>query len=60
MGFAFDDEWDRFRDVWEAGVSFSIPGVLFDGKLMFIYNDESDLKIGFFLGSPIWGKYPLP
>jgi len=60
MGFAFDDEWDRFRDVWEAGVSFSIPGVLFDGKLMFIYNDESDFKIGFFLGSPIWGKYPLP
>lgn len=60
MGFAFDDEWDRFRDVWEAGISFSIPGVLFDGKLMFIYNDESDLKIGFFLGSPIWGKYPLP
>jgi len=60
MGFAFDDEWSRFRDVWEAGVSFSIPGVLFDGKLMFIYNDEKDFKIGFFLGSPIWGKYPLP
>ncbi len=60
MGFAFDDEWDRFRDVWEAGVSFSIPGVLLDGKLMFIYNDEKDFKIGFFLGSPIWGKYPLP
>jgi len=60
MGFAFDNEWDRFRDVWEAGVSFSIPGVLLDGKLMFIYNDESDFKIGFFLGSPIWGKFPLP
>ncbi|MDI9369644.1 MAG: patatin-like phospholipase family protein [Synergistaceae bacterium] len=60
MGFAFDDDWNRFRDLWEAGVSFSIPGVLFDGKLMFIYNDEKDFKIGFFLGSPVWGKYPLP
>lgn len=60
MGFAFDDDWNRFRDLWEAGVSFSIPGLLFDGKLMFMYNDEKDFKIGFFLGSPVWGKYPLP
>jgi NTE family protein len=60
MGFAFNDDNERFRDVWEAGVSFSIPGVLFDGKLMFLYNDEKDFKIGFFLGSPVFGRYPLP
>lgn len=60
MGFAFDDEWERFRDLWEAGVSLSIPGVLLDGKLMFMYNDEKDFKVGFFLGSPAWGKFPLP
>jgi len=60
MGFVFDDTGDRYRDVWEAGVSFSIPGFLFDGKLMFIYNDERDFKVGFFIGSPVWGHYPLP
>ena len=60
MGFVYDDTGDRYRDVWEAGVSFSIPGFLFDGKLMFLYNDEKDFKVGFFIGSPVWGHYPLP
>jgi len=27
---------------------------------MFLYNDERDFKIGFFIGSPVWGHYPLP
>ncbi|MGI6253468.1 MAG: patatin-like phospholipase family protein [Aminivibrio sp.] len=60
MGFVFNDDGDRYRDVWEAGVSFSVPGFLFDGKLMFLYNDEKDFKVGFFIGSPVWGHYPLP
>lgn len=60
MGFVYDDTGNRYRDVWEAGVSFSIPGFLLDGKLMFLYNDERDFKIGFFIGSPVWGHYPLP
>lgn len=60
MGFVFDDGGDRYRDVWEAGISFSVPGFLFDGKLMFLYNDEKDFKVGFFIGSPVWGHYPLP
>ncbi len=60
MGFVYNDDGDRFRDAWEAGVSFSVPGFLFDGKLMVLYNDERDLKVGFFIGSPVWGHYPLP
>lgn len=60
MGFVYNDQGERFRDAWEAGVSFSVPGFLFDGKLMVLYNDERDLKVGFFIGSPVWGHYPLP
>ena len=60
MGFVYDDSGSRYRDVWEAGISFSVPGFLFDGKIMFLYNDEKDFKVGFFIGSPVWGHYPLP
>ncbi|MGD9821463.1 MAG: patatin-like phospholipase family protein [Aminobacteriaceae bacterium] len=60
MGFVYDDTGNRYRDAWEAGISFSVPGFLFDGKLMFLYNDEKDFKVGFFIGSPVWGHYPLP
>ena len=60
MGFVYNDAGERFRDVWEAGLSFSVPGFLFDGKLMMLYNDERDFKIGFFIGTPVWGHYPLP
>ncbi len=60
MGFVYNDGGERYRDVWEAGISFSVPGFLFDGKLMFLYNDEKDFKVGFFIGSPVWGHHPLP
>ena len=60
MGFVYNDAGDRYKDVWEGGISFSVPGFLFDGKLMFLYNDEKDFKVGFFIGSPVWGHYPLP
>ena len=60
MGFVYDDSGDRYRNLWETGISFSVPGLLLDGKLMFLYNDEEDFKVGFFIGSPLWGHYPLP
>lgn len=61
MGFVDDDKGDRIEgDVWETGVSFSVPSFLLGGKLMFLYNDERDFKVGFFIGSPVWGHYPLP
>ena len=60
MGYAWNDEGDRIRNLWETGISFSVPGKFLDARLMFLYNDENDFKIGFFIGTPMWGHFPLP
>lgn len=60
MGYAWNDEGDRIRNLWETGISLSIPGKFLDARLMFLYNDENDFKIGFFIGTPMWGHFPLP
>ncbi|MFA6747939.1 MAG: patatin-like phospholipase family protein [Aminobacterium sp.] len=59
-GWAYDDNGSKSDSVWESGISFSAPGHFFDGRLMFLYNDQSDFKVGFFIGKPIWGHHPLP
>jgi NTE family protein len=59
-GWAYDDRGERADSVWETGISLSAPGRFFDGRLMFLYNDRNDFKVGFFIGKPIWGHHPLP
>ncbi|WP_286934208.1 MULTISPECIES: patatin-like phospholipase family protein [Aminobacterium] len=59
-GWTYDNGGSRLDSVWETGLSLSAPGHFFDGRLMFLYNDQSDFKVGFFIGKPIWSHYPLP
>lgn len=60
LGYVFNDGGTRIKDAWELGIALSVPGFLLDGKLMFLYDDEGDFKVGFTIGNPIWGHYPLP
>ncbi|HCL78405.1 MAG TPA: hypothetical protein DIC53_00385 [Synergistaceae bacterium] len=59
-GHVYGDGGERLREAWEAGLALSVPIFLLDGKLFFLYDDEGDFKVGFTIGTPVWGHYPLP
>jgi NTE family protein len=59
VGYAMDEEYDKIATPWEVGVAINIPNNLINVKLAAMYGSE-EFKLGFFLGIPIWDRYPLP
>ena len=58
-GYAMDGEYRKIASPWEVGLAVNFPNNLIDVKLAAMYGSE-ELKLGFFLGVPIWDHYPLP
>ncbi len=58
-GMAMDD-WSRTQDAWETGFAFSAPGQFFNGRLLFVYDDDGEFTVGFTIGNPRWWSSPLP
>ena len=59
-GRTFDSSWNERDDVWETGLSLSIPGRVFGGKILVLYDDRSEWTFGFSIGRPSWDEDPLP
>jgi len=59
-GRTYDRSWGSLDDVWETGLALSLPGKIFDGKLLVVYDDRSEWTFGFTLGRPLWENDPLP
>ncbi|HDQ92850.1 MAG TPA: hypothetical protein ENN89_01885, partial [Synergistetes bacterium] len=59
-GRSYDASWRGIDDIWEAGIAVSLPGKMFDGKVLVMYDDRSDWSFGFTLGRPLWDNDPLP
>ena len=58
-GYAMDKDYGRVAAPWEVGLAFTVPNDIVNLKLAAIYGSE-EFKLGFFLGVPIWDRYPLP
>ena len=59
-GRTYDSSWSGVDKIWETGIAVSLPGKIFDGKILVIYDDRSDWSFGFVLGRPLWENDPLP
>lgn len=59
-GQTYDSSWSPLGDVWEAGLALSLPGKIFDGKLLILYDDRDEWTFGFIIGRPLWENDPLP
>ncbi|MEA3508610.1 MAG: patatin, partial [Synergistota bacterium] len=59
-GQTYDNAWDRTDDVWEAGLALSIPGQMFDGRIIVVCDDQDEWTFGFTLGRPQWRWDPVP
>ena len=58
-GYAMDKSWHKVDAPWEVGLAVNFPNNLVDMKFAVMYGSE-ELKLGFFLGVPIWDHFPLP
>lgn len=54
------NEWRRKMDAWEVGLALSVPGKLFNGRLIMAYGNEGEFNIGFSVGSPIKRDMTIP
>lgn len=54
------EDWSRTAEGWETGVSFSIPGQFFNGRLLVVYDQSGEFTFGFSLGDPVWWNSPMP
>ena len=59
-GQTYDSSWSAVDDVWEAGLALSLPGKIFDGKFLILYDDTQEWTFGFIIGRPLWEDDPLP
>lgn len=59
-GRTYDSSWSAGDDVWETGAALSLPGKIFDGKLLILYDDRDEWTFGFTIGRPLWENDPLP
>lgn len=59
-GRTYDSSWGAEDDVWETGLALSLPGKIFDGKLLILYDDRAEWTFGFVIGRPLWENDPLP
>jgi NTE family protein len=58
-GMAMND-WSNTEEMWEAGVSLSVPGQLLSGRVLLVYNNDDEFVFGFTLGNPNWHSSILP
>jgi NTE family protein len=58
-GYAMDKRYEKIAAPWEVCLAFSVPNDFVNVKLAVMYGSE-ELKMGFFLGVPLWEHYPLP
>ncbi|MDR3354687.1 MAG: BamA/TamA family outer membrane protein, partial [Synergistaceae bacterium] len=54
------ENWSNIDEAWEAGLALSVPGQLFNGSLVLIYDDGGEFSVGFTIGIPRWAPSPLP
>lgn len=59
-GQTYGPSWERLDSAWETGISLSLPGRFFSGRLLVIYDDRSEWTFGFTIGRPLWDSDPLP
>ncbi|MDO9509262.1 MAG: patatin-like phospholipase family protein [Thermovirgaceae bacterium] len=59
-GQTYDSSWTSQERVWETGLALSLPGRVFDGKILVLYDDRSEWTFGFTIGRPSWEDDPLP
>lgn len=60
VGKTYDSSWEELDNVWETGLSLSLPGRFFNGKILAVYDDHSEWTFGFIIGRPLWESDPLP
>ncbi|MDR2528991.1 MAG: patatin-like phospholipase family protein [Synergistaceae bacterium] len=58
-GYAMNEDYKNVASPWEVGLALTIPNNVVNLKLAAIYGSE-EFKLGFFLGVPVWDRYPLP
>ena len=54
------EDWEKTNDAWEVGVALSIPGQLLNGRVLLVFDDDSEFTLGFTLGIPRWWDTPMP
>ena len=60
QGYLMDNSLDILEDPWETGLALSIPGSLFNGKLIAVYGEDEGWSFGLTLGIPTWEKGARP
>lgn len=60
FGYVWNENNERIANPWEAGIALSIPNNVIDTKVAVFYTSEKEFRFAFFLGTPVWGHYPLP
>ena len=60
QGYIMDNSLDILEDPWETGLALSVPGSLFNGKLLAVYGEDEDWSFGLTLGIPTWEKGARP
>ena len=53
-GYLLDHSLDILEDPWEAGFALSVPGSVFNGKIMAVYGEDEEWSFGLSLGIPLW------
>lgn len=59
VGYAMDDDWNSFDDIWEVGIRLNIPNRLIDLNVFALYDDRSDWTFGFSVGMPPLSLEPV-
>jgi len=60
IGYAWDKNNNKIDMPWETGISFTIPNNIINAKFVVFYTSQKEWRFGFFVGNPIWDRYPLP
>ena len=60
IGYAWDKNYNKVDNPWEAGLSVTIPNNIINAKFVVFYTSQKEWRFGFFVGNPIWDHYPLP
>lgn len=53
-------DWSNAGSRWEIGAAFSVPTNNFNGKLIFVFDEEDEFTIGYTIGLPRFWDGPLP
>jgi NTE family protein len=51
-GRIYRDGWSDAEEAWEAGMGFTLPGRVFDGRFFVTYDDRGDWTFGYVIGRP--------